>query len=169
MTLGTIGRWLRPCAAALCLVYGISAAASDNPPKTAAGPTVVAGAPCQTCQPCEPLPAACASGQCGHAHHKHCKPYVTTLCPGACFGYFQTQWNRWEDVCPHPYQGIGISDAPRPVTPSTTQPLPLNPPAKVPMVDPKLPTVDPKLPTVDPKKEKGGLPQPLPLPVPGKN
>lgn len=167
MTLGTIGRWLRPCAAAILLAYGVSvsASASDNPPQVVAAPQVVAGAPCQTCGP---LPAACASGKCGHAHHKHCKhPYVTTLCPGACFGYFQTQWNRWEDVCPHPYQGIGISDAPRPATPSTTQPMPLTPPAKVPMGEPKLPNVDPKLPTLDPKK--GGLPQPLPLPVPGKN
>jgi hypothetical protein len=56
---------------------------------------------------------------CGsHWFQHHTKgPYVVNLCPGACFGYFQTQWRKWDDVCPYPYQGIGVSDAPKPVAP----------------------------------------------------
>jgi hypothetical protein len=56
---------------------------------------------------------------CGsHWFQHHTKgPYVVELCPGACFGYFQTQWRKWDDVCPYPYQGIGVSDAPKPVAP----------------------------------------------------
>jgi len=33
-------------------------------------------------------------------------PHQPKLAPGSCFGYFQTQWNRWENVCPIPYQGM---------------------------------------------------------------
>jgi hypothetical protein len=163
MTLGSFGRWIRRGAAALVVALGGAGAtpASDNPPVVVAGPAVMTAAPCQSCtQPS----GGCATGKCAHFLHKPCKPYQTTLCPGACFGYFQTQWNRWEDVCPHPYQGIGLSDAPKPVTPSVTPPAPLGPPTKT---DPKLPPIDPKLPTLDPKK--GGLPQPQPLPIPGKD
>jgi hypothetical protein len=38
-------------------------------------------------------------------------PSSVSLCPGACFGYFQTQWRKWDEACPYPYQGIGASDA----------------------------------------------------------
>lgn len=57
-------------------------------------------------------------------------PYPVELCPGACFGYFQTQWRRWEDVCPLPYQGVGVSDAPRPPVPYLTPPSEQPPPRK---------------------------------------
>jgi hypothetical protein len=59
----------------------------------------------------------CPTGLFGHKK----EPYVVTLCPGACFGYFQTQWRKWDEVCPYPYQGTGVSDAagqPSPFLPS---------------------------------------------------
>ncbi|MFO0805123.1 MAG: hypothetical protein U0791_18610 [Gemmataceae bacterium] len=98
-------------------VFGFAnfAAAADQPAAPAiAGPTMVEDF--RGCATCNSAAAACDS--CGkvkkHCHgcHKSCTPYVTTLCPGACFGYFQTQWHRWENVCPIPYQGVGLTDAP---------------------------------------------------------
>ena len=84
-------------------------------------------------------------------HPKHKTPYVTHLCPGACFGYFQTQWNRWEDVCPLPYQGVGLTDAPRPA-PGAITPVPK------PGSDPKM--IPPSIPGSD-----APLPRPAPLPM----
>lgn len=49
-----------------------------------------------------------------HKHKHKNDPFPVTLCPGACFGYFQTQWRKWDEVCPYPYTGIGVSDAARP-------------------------------------------------------
>jgi hypothetical protein len=99
-----------------------------------------------------------------HLSHKK-GPYPVHLCPGSCFGYFQTQWRKWEDVCPYPYVGTG------PTVTSAGQPLPLpgaplTPPRPV---DPK--TGDPKMP--EPKKPEtkklGGSDLPLiPVPVSGK-
>lgn len=168
MTFGSFGRLVRNGTAALVFsAAGVgTAAASDQPAVAAPGAAPVA--PCPTCaQPAGTCSTCktCTSGKLG-VFHKPCKPYTPTLCPGACFGYFQTQWNRWEDVCPHPYQGIGISDAPKPVTPSTTQPVPNTPATPIPKVGVTDPM--PRLPTVDPNK-KDGLPQPLPLPEKKKN
>ena len=125
------------------------ASAADQPSApAAAGTTMVEDF--RGCATCNSAASACNS--CGkvkkHCHglhcHKSCTPYVTTLCPGACFGYFQTQWHRWENVCPIPYQGVGLTDAPvraappavPVVVPKTTGsdvPLPKNLPM-VPMV-----------------------------------
>lgn len=95
------------------------------------------------CATCNSAATACNScGKLKKHFHKCCTPYQTTLCPGACFGYFQTQWHRWENVCPIPYQGVGLTDTPArvappaPVVPKTTGsdvPLPKNLPM-VPMV-----------------------------------
>lgn len=81
----------------------------------------------------------------GSIRHKDKKaPYQVNLCPGACFGYFQTQWRKWDEVCPYPYTGVGVNDAPRPPAgvlnprPSgsdLTPPRPLDPK----MADPKMP------------------------------
>jgi hypothetical protein len=73
---------------------------------------------CKSCESC--------GGSWLHHHDKG--PFVVNLCPGACFGYFQTQWRKWDDVCPYPYQGIGVSDAPRP--PSPVIPGPTTAPGK---------------------------------------
>jgi hypothetical protein len=86
----------------------------------------------------------------GNVLHKGGKaPFPVTLCPGACFGYFQTQWRKWDEVCPYPYLGMGPSGGAQstnaPQTPGTgprpgelTQPRPVDPK----MADPKMP--DPK-------------------------
>ena len=74
--------------------------------------------------------------------------YPVTLCPGACFGYFQTQWRKWDEVCPYPYLGVGVSDAMRTPGAAPPRPIPGSELAPPRPVDPK--TVDPK--TVDPKK-----------------
>lgn len=101
-------------------------------------------------EPAGPLCASSAATACDSCrkfrklacHSWKYSPREPSLCPGACFGYFQTQWHRWENVCPLPYQGIGVSDDP--VRPSTP---------------------------VVPKKggSDGPIPKPLPIPpIPGK-
>ncbi|HEV7215241.1 MAG TPA: hypothetical protein VGP33_08955, partial [Chloroflexota bacterium] len=115
-----------------------------------AGPAAIVGAApggagCATCN--NAGAADCAT--CGKSHRsifhhtKTCKPYQTQLCPGACFGYFQTQWHRWENVCPIPYQGVGLNDAPvRPARPSTTLPIPKSgSDLPVPKALPKIPSL----------------------------
>jgi len=80
---------------------------------------------CKTCNGCNPK-----------------KPVVGQLRAGACYGYFQTQWHRWEDVCPLPYQGVGLNDAPLraaipapPAVPRSDAP-PKAGPAPMPMINP---------------------------------
>lgn len=104
--------------------------AADNPivtppaPQyiTPAGPQSIAPAGgCPTCAAPASTTAMSTSGckTCGSSwfHHHTKGPFEVNLCPGACFGYFQTQWRKWDEVCPYPYQGIGVSDAPKPPTP----------------------------------------------------
>lgn len=87
------------------------ATAADQPVVVA--PAAPAAEVCPTCTAGEAGGVACGKAGC-----KKCngcnpkKPVVGQLRPGACYGYFQTQWHRWEDVCPIPYQGVGINDAP---------------------------------------------------------
>lgn len=87
------------------VVVAPAAPVADVCPTCTAG---AGGAPCnlggcKTCNTCSPK-----------------KPVVGQLRAGACYGYFQTQWHRWEDVCPIPYQGVGQNDTPRqaPVPPA---------------------------------------------------
>jgi hypothetical protein len=106
-------------AAALGLAAGYVglAVAADEPARVApAAPAVAAPEICPTCTAGDARApggkAGCA--RCGHrAGCNPKKPVVGELRPGACFGYFQTQWHRWENVCPLPYQGVGIPDAPQ--------------------------------------------------------
>jgi len=130
-------------------VFGFAnfASAADQPgAPAAAGPTMVEDfRGCATCNSAATACDSCGKVRKGHFHHhKTCTPYVTTLCPGACFGYFQTQWHRWENVCPIPYQGVGLTDSPvraappanvvlPPKTAGSDVPLPKNLPM-VPMV-----------------------------------
>lgn len=142
--------------AVAAFVWGGSALASDVTPVPAA--PVVAGAPVSAGEPgCATCQHGAVRGKCdacgkllGGLLHKDKKaPYPVTLCPGACFGYFQTQWRRWDEACPYPYLGHGVSDAPRPPA-GVLNPRPagseLTPPRPI---DPKAPEV-PKMP--DPKK-----------------
>lgn len=149
--------------AALVAGYVGLATAADEP--LPAAPGVVAGADCPTCA-AGPGGAPCRSAKCKSCERRFFgyappKPAVGQLRPGACFGYFQTQWHRWEDVCPLPYQGVGLNDVgsrvpppgpvavppttPAPKTKGTDAPLPL--PKAVPMTTPGgLPTVPPPVP-----------------------
>jgi hypothetical protein len=127
MALGSMLRIFSfPVAVAVTLLGSGWAMAADQPgaAATAAGPVMTSNAACATCNSTHE--AACNACRAHHSlfHHKKvCTPYQTTLCPGACFGYFQTQWHRWENVCPIPYQGVGLSDAPLKTNPPPTPPV----------------------------------------------
>ena len=113
--------------------WGLSglAAAADQP-------VVVAGHSVAGCATCTTGTAPCSNAHKSlFHHHKACTPQ---LCPGACFGYFQTQWHKWENVCPLPYQGVGLTDAP------------VIPPAVVPKTGSDLPVPKPVVPPVPEKK-----------------
>ena len=157
--------------AAAAVVFGTAgvSAAADKP---VAAPTVLtAVAPCQTCAapagaPCGPTCTAAKPGCPTWIPGRVKTPYQTKLCPGACFGYFQTQWSKWDDVCPLPYQGQGFTDAPAtrttPVTPVRAPVTPVVPVAPA-TADPK------KMPEVkglDPKFNKDGKPGELLPPRP---
>ena len=150
MTLGLLVRLFSlPVAVAITALGFSGTVRAADQPGTAAAPTMVEEF--RGCATCNSAAAACDS--CGKVkkslfhHHKTCTPYQTTLCPGACFGYFQTQWHRWENVCPIPYQGVGLTDAPARATPAIP-----------PVVVPKATGSD------------GPVPKPLPMvpTVPGK-
>lgn len=113
---------------------GLPARAADEPrgaaPVYAGAPVYAdpAGGTCATCGAAGPTVGCSTCGKLlrGHARfgHKNTGPFQVNLCPGACFGYFQTQWRKWEDVCPYPYIGHGVSDAPRrPTPPALTRPV----------------------------------------------
>jgi hypothetical protein len=136
--------------------------ASDTPVKpapTTAGPAIMPGVGCSSCAAAQStFGHVCGKPACGTAwfgQHKN-KPYVVNLCPGACFGYFQTQWRKWEDVCPYPYLGIGMSDAPNPPMPKLKTP------------SEKLPTPGGKLPEPRPSEPQKMVPgtslPPIPIP-----
>jgi hypothetical protein len=156
-------------AAALALWCSGSVRAADVPAKPP--PLVVVGtegAPSGGCSTCAgPAVGSCNNGACGRhmisLHHHSKEPFVVNLCPGACFGYFQTQWRKWDEVCPYPYQGVGVGDAPRPALPIPTEKFPKKDGAlpEPRPVDPKM--KDPKLP---PPPPVSGLP---PIPIIGTN
>lgn len=142
----------------------LPAPAADEPKVAAPAPVYAApvagdpaGGTCSTCGKAGPTVGCSTCGKLlrGHARfgHKN-EPFQVNLCPGACFGYFQTQWRKWEDACPYPYIGHGVSDAPRRPTPPLAQP-------GTGLGQPR--TVDPK--AGEPKKVSGGLP-PIPDPMP---
>jgi hypothetical protein len=107
----------------LAAIDGLSAADPQVIVSTTAAPAGTAATtlpPTGGCPTCGSSSGSKTCATCGSSwFKKHDKgPYVVNLCPGACFGYFQTQWRKWDDVCPYPYQGIGVSDAPKPVAPA---------------------------------------------------
>lgn len=145
--------------------WAVPARAADEPRVTTAAPVYAdpAGGTCATCGASGPTVGCSTCGKLlrGHARfgHKNDGPFQVNLCPGACFGYFQTQWRKWEDVCPYPYIGHGVTDSPRRPTP-VALPRPggeLTPPRPI---DPK--ATDPKK---MPAPPGGGLP-PIPDPMP---
>lgn len=83
------------------------------------GPRVAHGSRgCSSCGSCgrAPCDTTCISNLITKHNNKKV-PFAVNLCPGACFGYFQTQWRKWDEVCPYPYQGTGVTDAPKPPSP----------------------------------------------------
>ena len=159
MTLLSFARRLAARALALAAILGGSSAATAADETPAPAPAVAApalgGPGCPTCNGGGP---AAGHGSCGRLgcgtplFGKKKAPYVVQLCPGACFGYFQTQWHKWEDVCPLPYQGVGQSDAPPPA-PGYVAPVPQ--PRQLPDVK----TPDTKAPQ-KPDGKGNGVPEP---------
>jgi hypothetical protein len=166
----------RAAVTGLAVGYVGLAVAADTPvPVSPAVPVTVD--PCPTCV-AGPAGAPCGSAGCRSCsrlgHRAGCnpaKPVAGQLRPGACFGYFQTQWHRWEDVCPLPYQGVGANDVPQrapvpgplpivPGSPRSDAPVPKTIPMAVPMGADKggIPMAVPM------GTEKGGLP-PMTVPM----
>lgn len=105
-------RTLRRCLPALALALsGVPVAAADGPLLPGPGGHEAAGT-CTTCQKHNTRLGSdcptCVNGKYGIGWKK--RPTIPSLAPGACFGYFPTQWNRWSDVCPLPHPGHGIDD-----------------------------------------------------------
>jgi hypothetical protein len=160
---------------------GSFAFAADTP--GAAAPGVVVGAApvtvgmpaCESCQGGTHGVAKTSCTTCGkllgsNLHRDKKAPYPVNLCPGACFGYFQTQWRKWDEVCPYPYLGIGpgnnSSPPAGPYFPPHTPPTGVQPSTAPNGTLPAPRPLDPKMTT--PKKigSTGELP-PIPTP-PGK-
>jgi hypothetical protein len=112
-------------AAAVLAWSGTPARAADvtpppNPIVIGAAPVEVGMPGCATCQGGGAAQHGLLKSKCPTCgklftgtFFKDKNPYPVTLCPGACFGYFQTQWRKWDEVCPYPYLGMGASDAGR--------------------------------------------------------
>src|SRR5262245_24436037 len=146
---------------AVAMWAGGSALAADVSPAPNAAPATsypsafAAGG----CASCESGQVTSGSSHLGKIHQlRRARPlYQVNLCPGACFGYFQTQWRKWDEVCPYPYSGVGPGNQSNP----PTGPLIPQPGSRsLPMPRP----TDPN--TIPPKQPSGnGL---LPIPMSGK-
>jgi hypothetical protein len=152
-----IARWTVKAAAVAAFAWtGASVSAADvaapTPPPGVIGaaPVSVGDPGCATCQG-GTVKGSCST--CGKSLlSKHKPPYQVNLCPGACFGYFQTQWRKWDEVCPYPYLGVGVSDAPKPPGATPRPGSELNPPRPL----------DPKM-MPDPKKVGSSTLPPIPV------
>lgn len=122
--------------------------------RAADGPIAYPSAFASSAGPLAPAPAGCSScGKLGlgglFGRTRGQAPVVVQLAPSGCFGYHQTQWHRWEDLCPSPSSG-----------PGPLPPIPVLPPnASVPGM--KAPDPLP----VDPKATPGMGLRPLPVPA----
>jgi hypothetical protein len=155
--------------AALSLASGVGYAADATappPPPVMADPAVATDCPTCSGDPAgrKPFFEHVGHGQLlGHIHAK--KITVPTLCPGACFGYFQTKWNRWEDVCSHYYQGINVSDAPKAPIPAAKTPIGAKAPPATTTVP--MPMPNPTVPVPSPLPAPSTVPNPMgTIPVP---
>jgi hypothetical protein len=160
----------------------VAPAVVGGAPAVGAGPVIVEGEGGPGCASCQHGAAAGTCSRCDKwlSLHKRKTPLQVSLCPGACFGYFQTQWRKWDEVCPYPYQGTGpaVGALPPPgAKAGTPAPMPggaeLNPPRTLdPKAAPKMP--EPKKPanTVPPSINsspmKGGSDLPIIPQAPGK-
>jgi hypothetical protein len=161
MTLNNLvhGFFCGAAALVMCVGLGDEAIAADAPvapPSLIGLPTPVpATASCPTCAaPAGHITSGCSSCSKSRMHFpKRCNTGVPQIAPGSCFGYFPTQWSRWEDVCPVQYSGLGLSNLPPPPPVPTTPTVPSAPMPK---------------PDVNGKngKKNGELPPPRPSPMP---
>ena len=93
----------RAATAAALASAGASASAADvYAPPVAPGAVAPAMPACESCQHGAPKGNCSTCGNKLLGNHRDKGPYPVTLCPGACFGYFQTQWRKWDEVCPYP-------------------------------------------------------------------
>src|SRR5262245_4767778 len=122
-----------PSSALLALLLGSTDLQAADAPTSPRGPVIVVTASsggCATCESIAPAAGNCAS--CGPTHpsilQRHRSPSETNLCPGSCFGYFPTQWRKWEEVCPASYPGAITTDphppVPYPMIPPSSDKLP---------------------------------------------
>ena len=174
----TSGRFLgRLAARAAVLVMAVGyvgiAVAADQPVVVAPAAPVVEG--CPTCTdgaagaPCGRAGCRTCGGKFGHrAGCNPPKPIAGQLRPGACFGYFQTQWHRWEDVCPLPYQGVGVNDAPRrlPTVPGVLPAPTLQPKSDAPAQPMNPAKSDAPAQPMNPVPKGAGTPAPTPGTIP---
>jgi hypothetical protein len=126
--------------------WTIATAADDG----CAAPVVVIqpGGVCTTCDSAPMARTKMRANPCQpnwlEKHHP-LPPMTVNLCPGACYGYFPTQWRRWEDHCPYPFTMLPDPQHPTiPPIPSSDSTLGKN--GKIP---------DPR--PIDPKKMKSSV------------
>jgi hypothetical protein len=94
---------------AVLILLGLGTASAADGPLPACGTPALMIQPGGGCSACEVVPMArtkMKSLSCEpnwlDKHHP-LPPRSVTLCPGACFGYFPTQWRKWEETCPYPF------------------------------------------------------------------
>ena len=166
---------------------------------TAAYAEAPPAAGCATCGKGHGVGGGCANGQCGggagagiggapgsngpkcgshglviyprfekHYIKKFCAP---TICPGSCFGYFQTKWTPWQSACPQWQAGVQGYDpaiverngSPPPLgrTAANSLPLPITPPRVGPAGSEAVP---PKSTLPTPRSQPQTPPAPRPAP-----
>jgi hypothetical protein len=175
MTANTFGRVLGTTALGVALFGQTERAAAQAPPEPA--PAIVEGH-----HLLDRGHASCNSPHCDRCRsvqeinnafwYKRRLPQPMIL-PGSCFGYFQTRWTAWKDVCPESNCAApaGVSappatpDEPTKLTPAVeemTPPRPAVPPADpVPAPAPAPVPLPPAKSTVTPVQFR----QPLPVPA----
>jgi hypothetical protein len=143
LALGIMGSAALAWTGALVRAADVTPPPPTSPVPVSVGEPGLPGAPgCASCQggggagcaTCKHGLAKSKCPQCGKLNvgnllRRTPNPYPVSLCPGACFGYFQTQWRKWEEVCPYPYLGMGPSQSrpgdlphPRPVDQKMPEP-----------------------------------------------
>jgi len=143
---------------ALVLGWWCSSPACAGDIPAPSGVSAVIVHPGGNCTACEVVPMSHTRVRLTPHHnwlenHKPLPPITVNLCPGACFGHFQTQWRKWEDACPYPY--TGSYDPIRPEIPNIPSASDAAPGKNGTLPDPRI---------GEPKKMKSSI---APLNIPG--
>jgi hypothetical protein len=117
--------------------------AFDSPPITTAPPVHAAPVLPAAVMPFATVSPGCTTCQTKgglFSKHRPCNGRAMSINPDSCFGFYFTQWSRWEDVCPMPAPPGIPAIPPTPRTPVAPKPektgnsdAPLPRPAPVPM------------------------------------